>query len=136
MSYCPPTPQPTIPVIEKVSTAVLPYGFNLAPIDYGRGGLWGAPGPQYLPWLFPGEEVISLVVTSDGGTPSGTGNVNIEAQTITQNMENIQGALLTAWIGGGTVGTNYIITFAWTTNSLPIPRQDSRSLQLNVIQTL
>jgi hypothetical protein len=136
MSYCPPSPQAPIPIVQKVSTAVLPYGFNLAPINLGPGSLWGAPGPLFLPWLFPGEEVVSLSVTSDGGTPVGTVNVNIEAQTITQNMEDIPGALLTAWIGGGTVGTNYIITFSWVTNSLPIPRQDSRSIQVNVVATL
>ena len=136
MAYCPPS---TLPQVTKVPSAVLNYGFDLSPSTGSTcppNSPWAPPcptGPVLVPWLASGESVVSLTVTSDGGVPTGTGDVTIVDTTITANSSGVPASLITAWISGGTVGTVYTITFTWVTNSTPIAREDSRSMQITVV---
>lgn len=100
--------------ITKDPGANLDFGFDLSP----------APTALSQPWLAPGEQVTSLNVTADTG-------ITVASQTIGTNSSGVQGALITAWISGGTVGNSYAVHFAFTTNSTP-PRTDVRSLQIQV----
>lgn len=136
MAYCPPIIPIKIPTVSKLPSAVLNYGFDLSPEAEPSNDPWTPPGVTLVPWLAPGEEVIELTVTSDGGTPTGTTDVTILTTTITANPEGVPGSLLTGWIGGGVVGTTYLITFSWLTNSTPIGRQDSRTLRLVCVAIL
>lgn len=102
----------TPPTMQKDPSAILDFGFDL-----------GAPQtPQYQPWLAPGEQVVSLTVTADAG-------LTVNSSTISANASGVVGALLLAWLSGGTAGTRYNVRFQFTTNSSP-PRTDSRSIQI------
>lgn len=131
MTTCPPVPE--YPVVEKTAVAQLNYGFDLAPQVAQQTNPFVPVGTVPLPWLSPGEVAVELTVTSDGGTPTGTPDIVVDLTQITANSAGIPGALLTAWISGGTVGTSYLVTFTWATNSTPIQRVDSRSIQINVV---
>jgi hypothetical protein len=133
MPYCPPKPAPAYPAIEKAVGAQLNYGFDLAPQVAQQTNPFAPPSPVLVPWLAPGEEVIELSVTSDGGTPTGTTDLLIDYTQITANAFGVPGSLITAWISGGTVGTVYVVTFTWGTNSSPVQRIDSRSIQITVV---
>lgn len=134
MAVCAPATTPAWPVVQKAVGAVLNYGFDLAPAVPQTTNQWATPMPVPVPWLALGETVLTLNVTSDGGTPTGTANIVVLQTTITANSVGVPGSLLTAWISGGTAGTVYNVSFVWTTNSTPIARQDERTIQLAVVQ--
>jgi hypothetical protein len=107
--------QPQIPSILKSPQADLDYGFDLS-----------APTtPLKYPWLQPGEQVVSLTVTADAG-------ITVNSSGIETNDTGVEGALLIAWLSGGAVGTNYNVSFLFTTNSSP-PRTDVRSLVIQCV---
>lgn len=142
MAYCPPTPPPPYPAVEKAAVAVLNYGFDLSPppippTTVGINPWWAPPNPVViqLPWLQPGEEVTGLVVSSNGGLPTGTTDITVESTQIVTNGTGVPGSQIVAWLTGGTVGTVYLISFVWTTNSSPVPRVDERTIQVTVVAT-
>ncbi|TCG09385.1 hypothetical protein BZM27_06180 [Paraburkholderia steynii] len=102
------------PNLTKDPGATLDFGFDLSP----------NVTPLYAPWLAAGEQVVSLNVTADPG-------ITIGSSSIVPNAGGIAGALVTAWISGGTAGNSYAVHFAFTTNSTP-PRTDVRSMQIVV----
>ena len=105
----------TTPTIQKDASASLDFGFDLS-----------APVSQlYQPWLAPGEQVVSLTVTADPG-------LTVNSSGISANASGVAGALLTAWLSGGTNGNTYAVHFAFTTNSTP-PRTDVRSMQIQCV---
>jgi hypothetical protein len=131
MAYCPPaTPVVKMPTVEKRVGAVLNYGFNLSPEIVVPTNPWAPPAPVPVPWLSPGEQVILLNVTAGLGSVSGTADLIVGLQTITANESGVPASLLTAWISGGIAGNIYIVTYAWTTNSSPVERQDDRTLRI------
>jgi hypothetical protein len=94
--------------------ATLDFGFDLSPI----------PTQLATPWLAPGEQVVSLAVTADTG-------LTVASSGISTNASGVAGALITAWLSGGTSGNTYAVHFTFTTNSTP-PRTDVRSMQIQV----
>lgn len=105
----------TSPTMQKDPSAVLDFGFDLS-----------APATQqYQPWLAPGEQVASLTVTADSG-------MTVNSSAIATNASGIAGALLVAWLSGGTAGNTYNVRYQFTTNSTP-PRTDSRSIQIQCV---
>jgi hypothetical protein len=136
MAYCPPAVPLKIPLIEKVPSAVLNYGFDLSPSATNPDNPWAAPGVTLVPWLAPGEEVITLFMTLGVGSVSGTNDLMLVDQQITANATGIPQSLLTAWISGGIAGNTYLVTFSWLTNSTPVGRQDSRSMNILCVATL
>ncbi len=136
MAYCPPAPALNIPVVDKVPSSVLNYGFDLSPEPTSPSNPWAAPGVTLVPWLAPGEEVIGLTITLGVGSVSGTSDLTLVDSTITANSAGVVASLLTAWISGGVAGNTYLVTFNWVTNSTPVERQDSRSMNINCVATL
>jgi hypothetical protein len=105
----------TTPTLVKSVAGVLDFGFDLSPI----------PSQIATPWLSPGEQVVSLTVLADTG-------IVVNSSGISANANGVAGALLTAWLSGGTAGNSYNVTFQFTTNSTP-PRTDSRSMVIQCI---
>jgi len=104
----------TTPTLVKSVAGVLDFGFDLSPI----------PSQLAVPWLAPGEQVVSLTVSADPG-------LTVQSSSIGTNASGVAGALLIAWLSGGTVGTTYNVSYTFTTNSTP-PRTDVRSMQIQV----
>lgn len=131
MAYCPPAPTLNIPSVEKVPASVLNYGFDLSPpASATPNSPWAPPGPVLVPWLAPGEEVISLTVTFGPGSVSNTQDLVLVTTQITANATGIPQSLVIGWISGGLLGNTYLVTFTWTTNSTPVARTDSRSMNI------
>jgi hypothetical protein len=101
--------------VTKDPLASLDFGFDLSP----------APTQLAQPWLAPGEQVTSLTVTADPG-------LTVSSSSISANSNGIAGALLVAWLSGGTAGTTYNVRYQFTTNSTP-PRTDCRSLSVQCV---
>jgi hypothetical protein len=115
----------------------LNYGMDLSPPPYPpTDSPWSPPGPVLVPWLAPGEEVISLNVTFGTGSVSGTEDLLLVDTQITTNATGVPGALIIGWIAGGQAGNTYLVTFQWSTNSTPVSRTDSRSMNLMVVTAL
>jgi hypothetical protein len=91
---------------------------------------------QEVPWLAPGEQVLSFTVTFGPGSVDATSDLTLQAQTIGPNAAGVAGSLLAAWIAGGVVGNTYLVTFSWVTNSTPVGRQDSRSFNVVCVAVL
>lgn len=103
------------PTMQKDPGAVLEFGFDLS-----------APSTQqYQPWLAPGEQVVSLSVSTDSG-------LTVNSSSIATNASGVAGALLVAWLAGGVAGNTYNVRFLFTTNSSP-PRTDCRTLQIQCV---
>jgi hypothetical protein len=135
MPYCAPSIPAGIPTVIKASSATLNYGFDLSPPAQQSTLVvpWAPPIPFQQPWLQPGEQVLSLTVTSDGGTPTGSPNVTIVNTQIAVNSTGVPASLIQAWISGGTPGVTYGIQFVFTTNSTPVGRIDERTIALVVV---
>jgi hypothetical protein len=132
MTCCKPVPI-DYPAVEKTAGAVLNYGFNLAPPNPQQTNVFAPPQPVLVPWLAPGEEVLGLEVSFDQGTPVGATPLQLVDTQITTNATGVPNSLITAWLSGGTVGSVYVVTYTWTTNSQPVQRVDQRSLQVTIV---
>lgn len=135
MAYCPPTIPQGVPSAVKAASAVLNYGFDLSPQSQTSTLVqpWAPPTPIKLPWLQPGEEVLNLTVSSDGGTPAGNPNITILETQILPNSAGVPASEVVAWVSGGTPGVTYILSYVFTTNSTPIQRVDERSIAIVVV---
>lgn len=69
-------------------------------------------------WLADGESVASYTIAVDG---------------VTLEDDSIAGAVITAWVSGGTANPGEVasITFAWVTDSIPA-RRDQRTIYLKI----
>lgn len=139
MVYCPPAkPLVFVPSVEKRAVAVLNYGFDLSPaVAIDTTNPWAAPPPapgtQQIPWLSPGEVVMTLSVTVSPSTPGQLTDLVVDLFTINTNAQGIPASLLTAWLSGGTPGQTYVVNYQWSTNSVPVARVDARDLNVIVI---
>jgi hypothetical protein len=107
----------TIVTIPKSVVADLDYGIDLSPPF----------NPQSRPWLASGEYVTSLTVSI---TTAPDESLVINSYSINENASGITGALLIAWLSGGTLGLLYTVTFQFTTNQ---GRTDERSITLSIV---
>lgn len=71
---------------------------------------------DWTAWLAADEAIVSYAVTVDG---------------VTKNSDARAGAVVTAWISGGTAGTVGSVTCAVTTNSTPA-RTEQRTVYLKI----
>ncbi len=67
-------------------------------------------------WLAEGESIVTYDVTVDG---------------VTKNSQARAGAIVTAWIAGGTLGEVASVTCAVTTDSVPA-RTEQRTVYLRI----
>jgi hypothetical protein len=137
VAYCPPAPVLDVPSVEKVPGSVLNYGFDLSPPAYPQeNSPWAPPGKPKVPWLAPGEQVISLTVTFGPGSVSTTQDLTLVDTQITANATGVAQSLIIGWIAGGLAGNTYLVTYTWITNSTPVGRTDSRSMNIVCVAAL
>lgn len=85
---------------------------------------WRAEG-----WLAEDDDIISAsftVATADGADIPDTDTTPVEVDSFSNTTDNV-----TAWISGGTAGTNYLVVCHIVTSG---GREDDRSLLLKVQQ--
>lgn len=90
----------------KDPAAVLDWSFN-----------WNSKNNGELPWLSPGEVILSHLITVDSGI------------TVVSSSE-LEG-VVKVWLSGGTLGTTYKVTCKITTDQ---NRVDVRTILIKIVK--